>query len=251
MERKTILWSVIRSVLQERIRFGIIKEMLGRTGADTITSPAFQTHSLLDNIDSQFRAMKPPEQSRFLRIITEELLRRRPDLEPELRDCLERLGWTLYEGTIVQVDVLDISELPELPEEAHTDLLKAATRFRDGDLSGALAAACGAVDAVTTKIYAQKSLGDPGNASFQEKVKKSLGVQGTFTLLEEELAAAGWDPQNISMFKNNLVGALNQGAFVMQKLRSEMSDVHGTKPILKPLVFDSIKWAALIIRMLD
>lgn len=50
--------------------------------------------------------------------------------------------------------MLDISEIPELPEEAHTNLLKAATRFRNGDLSGALAAACGAVDAVTNKIYA-------------------------------------------------------------------------------------------------
>jgi hypothetical protein len=117
-------------------------------------------------------------------------------------------------------------------------------------LSGALSAACGAVDAVTTKIYAEKQLGDPGDASFQEKVKRSLGVQGTFTLLEEEVAELGWNPNDIKLFKSNLTGALNQGAFVMQKLRSEMSDVHGTKPILKPLVFDSIKWATLIIRML-
>jgi hypothetical protein len=195
--------------------------------------------------------MKPSEQDRFLRIVTEEILRRQPHLEPSLRDYLERLGWTLYEGRIVQVEVLDISELPELPEEAHTDLLKAATRFRDGDLGGALAAACGAVDAVTTKIYAQRSLGDHGNASFQEKVKKTLGVQGTFPLLEKTLVEAGWKQDDISKFKGNLIDALNQGAFVMQKLRSEMSDIHGTKPILKPLVFDSIKWAALIIRMLD
>jgi len=36
----------------------------------------------------------------------------------------------------------------------------------------------------------------------------------------------------------------------MQALRSRMGDVHGTKPILKPLVCDSIKWAELIVRIL-
>jgi len=157
----------------------------------------------------------------------------------------------LDEGRIVQVGVLDISELPELSGEAHEDLLKAAIRLRDGDLSGAISAACGAVDTLTTRIYAEKQLGDSGSPSFQEKVKKSLAVQGTFMVLEKELAELGWNQNDIGMFKQNLAGALNQGAFVMQKLRSEMSDVHGTKPILKPLVFDSIKWAALIVRMLS
>jgi hypothetical protein len=147
--------------------------------------------------------------------------------------------------------VLDPSELPELPKEAHEDLLKAVTRFRDGDLSGALAAACGAVDVVTTKIYTQKSLGDPEEASFQQKVKQAFVIQDTFILLEQKLEELGWDQNDIKPFKKNLEGALNQGAFVMQKLRARMGDVHGTKPILKPLVLDSIKWAALIVRMLS
>ena len=251
MEQALRIWGIIRSVLYENIRFESIRVILAVAGADVVTSPTYQRHSLLDTIDSQFRAMQPPEQDRFLRIITEEILRRQPDLEPSFRDYLERLGWTLYEGKIVPVEVLDISELPELPREAHEDLLKATTRLRDGDLSGSLAAACGAVDAVTIKIYAQKSLGDPGVASFQEKVKKALDAQGTFTSLERELGELGWNQIDIKTFKHNLAGALNQGAYVMQKLRSEMSDVHGTKPILKPLVFDAIKWASLIVRMLS
>jgi hypothetical protein len=251
LEQSSIIWGIIRSFLRENVKFTTTKVILSYAGADTVTSPTFDRDSLLDNTTRQFREMKPPEQEQFLRIVTEEILLRFPEMEPSLRYYLERLGWTLYEGKIVQFDVFDISELPELPEEAHTDLLKAATRFRDGDLSGALAAACGAVDAVTINIYAHKSLGDPGNASFQEKVTKALRIQGAFTLLEQELAELGWNQGDIKMFKDNLSGALKQGAFVMQKLRSEMSDVHGTKPILKPLVFDSIKWAALIVRMLS
>lgn len=36
----------------------------------------------------------------------------------------------------------------------------------------------------------------------------------------------------------------------MQTLRSKMGDVHGTKPILKPLLFDSLKWAGILVRTL-
>lgn len=52
------------------------------------------------------------------------------------------------------------------------------------------------------------------------------------------------------MLAHNLRGALNQGAYVMQTLRSRMGDVHGSKPVLKPLVFDSLKWAALLVRVM-
>ena len=60
--------------------------------------------------------MERPDQDRFLRITTEEILRRWPELEPSLRNYLERLGWTLYEGRIVQVEVLDVSD----PRAAHS-----------------------------------------------------------------------------------------------------------------------------------
>lgn len=92
MEQETIIWGVIRSVLQENISFGTIKAMLGLAGVDIITRPHYNAYDLLNDIDSQFRAMKPPEQDRFLRIITEEILRRRPDLEISLCYYLERLG---------------------------------------------------------------------------------------------------------------------------------------------------------------
>jgi hypothetical protein len=59
--------------------------------------------------------------------------------------------------------------------------------------------------------------------------------------LETPLREFGWDTKTAGNFR----GALSQGAFVMQTLRSKMDDVHGSKPILKPLVFDVLKWAEL------
>jgi len=127
-------------------------------------------------------------------------------------------------------------------------MVKAAQRFRDGDLSGAVSAACGAVDSVTTKVYFEQNLGDPGSASFQERCKRAVSARGVIPAMENELRKLGWKEENIVPFKKNFEGALNQGAFVVQTLRSSMGDVHGTKPILRPLVFDSIKWAELLIR---
>ena len=148
------------------------------------------------------------------------------------------------------VEVIDQSDLDDAPEQAKKDLLKACTRLRDGDLSGAVSAACGAVDSITAKIYKDKKLGDPGLASFQEKVVKSIEATGSIRSIEEDLVGLGWSSDDAEKLKQNLRGSLNQIAYVMQKLRSDMGDVHGSKPTLKPLVFDCVKFATVLARLL-
>src|ERR1700686_4254909 len=126
--------------------------------------------------------------------------------------------------------------------------IKAAQRFRDGDLSGAISAACGAVDTVTSSVYRAAGLGDPGKASFQERCTRSLEARKVISEAEKQLRALGWDDADGRLFGQKMKGAMNQGAYVMQTLRSKMGDVHGTKPILKPLVFDALKWAEILLR---
>ncbi|MCI5139246.1 MAG: hypothetical protein D3922_12710 [Candidatus Electrothrix sp. AR1] len=149
------------------------------------------------------------------------------------------------------VDILDKNDIEELDDACKADLIKAAKRFRDGDLSGALSAACGAVDSVTNKIYKIKDLGDIGKASFQERCKVSLREIGVFESVQNQLEDINWKDSGVVPFKKNFEGTLNQASYVMQSLRANMSDAHGTKPVLKPLVFDSIKWAQIIVRLLS
>jgi len=253
-------WSVIRSVLHEKFSFGNIKAVVGLAGLDmprmaqveynTSGRQNVSKSQLLSAIDGQVSDMEEQRVVQFVRITTEEMLRRQPGIEADLREFLERLGWTLHEGHLVEVAVLDISDLPELPPDAHGDLLKAATRLRDGDLSGAVSAACAAVDAVTSSIYESNNLGDPGAASFQEKVSQSLKALNTLGEIERQLVEVGWGQRDANALAQNVRGSLNHAAFVLQSLRSKMGDVHGTKPILRPLVFDSIKWAMLTVRLL-
>jgi hypothetical protein len=201
-------------------------------------------------VDRGLRTLDEESFKRFIAVVAEEVLTRRPDSRESLDDNLSRLGWTLSRNAVIPIKIFDTSVLPDLPSESQQDLSKAVQRLRDGDLSGAISSACGALDAATSAIYSSASLGDPTKASFQERCKRSLEARGVIPKMEQELCELGWDQQEIKLFRENFKGAMNQGAYIMQTLRSKMGDVHGTKPIVKPLVFDCLKWAELLLRAL-
>ena len=114
----------------------------------------------------------PNDIGNIVSICCEEILCRRPDLSDELEKVLSRVGWKFSGFNLIPIEIFDLAELIELPNEAHADIEKAASRLRDGDLSGALSASCGAIDSVTGSIYKEFCLGDPNKASFQERIKK-------------------------------------------------------------------------------
>lgn len=248
------VWPAVRACLQE-FSFYDIKEVAGLAGFDvTATAHLVQKPQggatkgqLMSAVDEQVALMIPAARRHFLAILIEEVLRRRPDAQDKLSEYLSRLGWSFVNQTLVPLEVFDIDILIDTPDESRQDLLKAAQRLRDGDLGGAISAACGAVDAATSKVYEELDLGDPTKASFQERCKKAALAKGVLPELDRQLDALGWRQADVTPFKKNLEGALNQGAYVMQTLRSHMGDVHGTKPILRSLVFDGLRWAELLV----
>jgi len=251
-------WNALRSTLQGAFSFYDIKEIVGLAGFDLGSIARLEQKQgggaskgqLMTGIDQGLNALDAGSQERFIALVAEEVLRRKPDTRQSLDENLSRLGWSLSGNAVIPIAILDAAILEELPPECHRDLTKAAQRLRDGDLSGAISSACGALDSATSAIYASANLGDPTQASFQERCKRSLDTKGVLPRLEQELRELGWPDKDIKPFHKNFVGAMNQGAYVMQSLRSGMGDVHGTKPILKPLVFDCLKWAELMLRAL-
>ena len=255
-------WNPLRAALEDNFSFNQIKRMVGLAGLD-LTLPSIANleqragggaskGQLMTGIDRALSFLDDEQKQRFIVIVAEEVIPRlRPEIREELEFRLSRLGLGITGNAVVPLKIFDVSELAELPVESRDDLVKAAQRLRGGDLSGALSAACGAVDATTSVVYKSSGLGDPGKASFQEKCKRALEAKGVFEKLEQELRSLGWEDSDITKFKNNFEEALNQAAYVMQTLRSRMGDVHGTKPVMKPLVFDSLKWAELIVRALQ
>ncbi|WP_440030390.1 hypothetical protein [Chromobacterium amazonense] len=250
-------WGAIRASLNE-VSFNDIKVIAGLAGLDMCTlahldqkpNQGATKGQLLTAIDGALNTLSESARVKFLTIVLEELLRRQPNVQDRLEETLSRHGWGMVGSTLIQLKVYDPADLAQVPEAPRVDLLKASQRYRDGDLGGAISAACGAVDTVTSGVYAALGLGDPIKASFQERCNRSLEARQILPAIEQQLRELGWDDAAIKPLAQNYKGALNQGAFVMQTLRSKMGDVHGTKPILKPMVFDSLKWAEVFVQTL-
>lgn len=251
-------WNALRSALQNGFSFYDIKEIVGLGGFDLGSIARLEQRQgggatkgqLMTGIDRGLNALDAGSQERFIAIVAEEVLRRKPDTRQSLDENLSRLGWSLSGNAVIPIAIFDASILEELPSKSRVDLTKAAQRLRDGDLGGAISSACGAIDSVTSAIYSSANLGDPTRASFQERCTHSLNAKGVLPRLEQQLRELGWCDDDIKPFRENFKGAMNQGAYVMQSLRSKMGDVHGAKPILKSLMFDCLKWAELMLRAL-
>jgi hypothetical protein len=247
-------WPAVRACLGE-FSFSDIKTVAGLAGANLPAlahldqrepSKATKGH-LMTAVDGQYGAMSDELKARFLANLIEEILRRRPEAEDLLSEYLSRLGWSFIDRTLVATNVLSHETLEDTPPVSRADLLKAAQRLRVDDLSGAISAACGAVDSATSQVYADFKIGDPTDDSFQQRCKRAMKAKGVMASLEQELQTLGWEQTEVTRFRQNLDGAFTQGAYVMQTLRSHMGDVHGSKPISRPLVFDCLRWAELIV----
>lgn len=247
-------WGPARVCLED-LQFDQIKQVAGLAGFDlrevahlVQQEPVSATKGqLLAFVDAQLRHMDEQETTRFLTVLIEELLRHSPKARETLEGYLNRLGWSFVKGTLVSVALFDVAVLTDTPDDAHANLLRAAQRLRDGDLNGAITSAAGAVDAAVSQVYLDESLGDPMSASFQERCKKALTARGVLPELERQLAEVGWSPTEYVPFKRNLEQAFSRGAYILQTLRSQMGDVHGSKPIVRSLVFDAIRWAELLV----
>jgi hypothetical protein len=200
-------------------------------------------------IIEQYSELSPEHQQRFILNVSRELIKMNKGYEERINEALQSIGWALVDERLIQIDALHPSDLLNIPEVTIKDLAKAAERLPN-DPSGAISAACGAIDSLCEKIYKDHNLGNPGEASFQEKVKKSLKAVKALENLHAELMLIGWGEEDARKFCHNLNGAISQAAYVMQSLRSNMGDVHGSKPYSAILAFDSIKWAMIISSLL-
>lgn len=260
-------WAAIVPILKN-FDFYTIKEIVGLAGFDiqNLDELGIDTNNwnkpnrqqLVSEIGGYFSRFPEQKKQHFLNVVIEEVLSREHEfygdysIEDRLQNYLNRLGWQLIDNKVLPIEILDLSDLDELDSSAREDLIKASTKFRDGDLSGAISSACAAVDSVTTKIYGSNDKLKVSDAkSFQAKCKIALNEKKVFADIESQLNELGWEKGKVKQFHDNLEGSLNQAAFIMQLLRSEMSDAHGTKPVFKPLVFDSIKWSQIIVRLLS
>ena len=194
-------WGVLRAVLREVFSFYDIKEIAGLAGIDMTRLAGLVQRAgggaskgqLMTALDREVGQLGQSDKSRALNYIAEEIVQHRPDQSEHLEERLRRLGWQFVNKNLIPIELFDVAELAELPDAALTDLTKSAARLRDGDLSGALAAACAAVDSTTGAVYVAEGLGSPSKDSFQSRYKKALKARNTISNITRELMDLRWE----------------------------------------------------------
>ncbi len=257
-EDRTRLYGALRSELN-KLSVQEIRNTVAAAGFDVsqITAKAEARSGLgsraevMPAVDRLFGQMGEPEQETALRLLAERLTGRNPELDASTQDILSRHGFQFVAGNFVPVRDLDAREAQFIPPSAAAELGRAMSRLIDGDYSGAITSACGAVDLVTQAVYEKHNLGNPGSASFQTKVNTAFQRRRVFENMNQEFVDIGMKPDDASTLVDEIKKASNHAAQALQVLRRAMGDTHGSRPALRQTAYDAVKWASAICGLLE
>lgn len=195
---------------------------------------------VMPQIDGLFREMGAGNKERSLNILAERLMNDR------LTELLRQHGFQFVNHSLMPIGMIDAKEQHYLPPSSLAEIEKALHRLTGGDESGAITAACGAIDITTQSVYRAQNMGDPGQVSFSAKVNTSLQRLAIFQEMEQEFTELGIAPGDSHSIVDEIQKATNHAAQALQVLRRTMGDVHGSRPALIKSAYDSIKWASAI-----
>ena len=257
-EEITRLYGALRSELN-KLSVQDIRNTVAAAGVDVsqITaksearSGSGSRAEVMPAVDRLFGELSHQAKLTALQVLAERLVSKNADLGASVQEILGRHGYQFISGSFVPVGLLDTRESGFLPQMAASELARATARLVDGDESGAITAACGAVDLATQAIYSTHNLGDPGIVSFQAKVNTVLKTLNVFEEMHAEFLALGMSLKDADKLVKHFRSATNYAAQSLQVLRRTMGDVHGSRPALRRTAYDAIKWASAICGLLE
>lgn len=206
---------------------------------------------VMSAIDNAFDALYEDAQEIALRIIAEKLVESNAKLSEKIQTLIGKHGYQFIDGNFVPVKMLDARESKFIPSSSAAEIARATSRLISGDYTGAITAACGAIDLLMQDIYKKNNWGDPGRVSFQAKVNTSLKKLAIYEKIEKEYIDLGISKKDSSEIVSCIKNATNQAVNALQILRRAMGDTHGAKPALRKTAYDSIKWASAICGLLE
>ena len=241
-----------------------IRRVVGMAGLDAGQIPARSEASggqgsraeVVPAVQRLYRDLPPERKKRALSILAEQIIRSqhgalREQGETDLAHLLRQHGFRYEEGRFFPVNTFDEREREFLPASSFEEVADGFARLADGDESGAITKACGAVDTVTQLLYANHSDWGPAPNSFQAKVNTSLKRLNVFETMKQEFIEIGVAEEDGETVVQEIKQATQHAAQALQTLRRTMGDVHGTKPALRKTAYDSIKWASAICGLLE
>jgi len=236
-----------------------IRNTVARAGIDVTRIPSKSEArsglgsraEVMPAIDKLFGELCKDDQENALCIIAECLITESPQLAKSVQEILGKHGYQFIDGSFVPVGLLDQRETKFLPTSSATEIARATSRLINGDYSGAITSACGAVDILMQQIYKEQGLGEAGKTSFQAKVNTAVKQLGLFGAMESEFREVGMPEKDASELVKEMKSATNHAAQALQILRRAMGDTHGSKPAFRHTAYDAIKWASVICSLFD
>ena len=235
------LFGVLLSQLKPQLFLADARTVVAEAGITGLNAPQQYWGSFIPAVEAAFHRLEPDARLTALRILAD----RFSDSE-KVQRLFAKHGYDYIDGTFVPVAFLDQREAKYLPPSSASELAKAMKRLVDGDETGAITAACGAVDTLMQQLYDVHELGDPGQVAFAAKVNTAFQHLGIFNEMKDEFIALGMTSEHAEKIVTEMRKATNHAAQVLQMLRTNMGDVHGSKPALRRTAYDAVKWASAI-----
>jgi hypothetical protein len=242
------LTTLSNAILSKVMDMSIRKKYMlaARAGLDAAGIPSAQDNAVVNPaIARAFDALDGERKRRALPILAEAIAADSEENRDDLIRLLGQHGYQYIDGKFLPIGLIDEREAQFLPAAATFDLSKAIDRLAQNDESGAITAACGALDATTTALYAKHNLGSP-EAGFQAKVNTALNRLEVFEKLERELIEIDVKPEDARKIRDEMHAATKHAVEALQVIRRTNGDVHGTKPTYRRVVYDAIKWSSAV-----
>ncbi len=209
--------------------------------SDGKKSGASKQH-LLDAIDRQYRDMGARRKQEVVRYTIEELARLASPADVDrMADLLLRSGWRLFDnGLVLPLEVVvGVSSIVD--DDVSAVLTKALERYRSGDLSGAVTAVVGAVEAVAGV--------EASSANHSQRVMEALRPE--MLRVGSELSALEDSPAKTA--KGALEKSTKQTVELLAAFRRNYSDVHGepVDGVPKPVLFLTFHAATYVLNRLS
>ena len=209
-------WGPVSSILFEFDSDSVqsIIELAGLTPDWSLTKEQAFSHTtrkraFRGRINKLYHDLYPDQKQQFVVNVARGIIIQNPEYRERINEVLNNIGWALVADNLVSIEILDPSDLINLPQATHRDLSKAAERLTS-DMSGAITNACGAVESVCAEVYKKYNLRELEKASFQEKVNKSLEAVKGLEKLKDELLLLGWEEGKTEILCKNLQNKYEQ-----------------------------------------
>lgn len=239
------IFGVLLAALRTKLSLTNARMAVARAGIVGVNTGGQYWDPFLSAVDVRYHQLDQLHKEQTLRTLADQLA------DDQVRDDMAKLGYDFVAGAFVPVEQYDRREVEFVPPTSAGELAKAMKRLNEGDESGAITAACGAVDFLTGSIYVRDDLGDPGKTASAAKVGTVAARLNVFAEIKSDLVGLGMAEGDAARITEEWQKATNHAATMLQILRSKMGDVHGTKSSLRRAAYDAVKWSSAICGLLD